>query len=55
MLNFDILTEKLYARNHFDRLHDFAADGRIVTWPHGRSSVYFRGGKVERQMGSLNR
>jgi hypothetical protein len=49
-----VLTEKRYARNHFDRRHDFAADRCIVTWPHGRSSVYYRGGELEPQIGSLN-
>ena len=47
-----VLTEKLYARNPFDRRHDFAADRCIVTWPHGRSSVYYRGGELQPQIGS---
>jgi hypothetical protein len=46
------ITEAQYARNYFDRPHDFAADGCIVTWAHGRSSVYYRGGELEPQIGS---
>ena len=54
ILSIDSSLEERYARNHFDRRHDFAADRCIVTWPHGRSSVYYRGGELEPQIGSLN-
>ena len=36
----------------FDRRHDFAAGGCMVAWPYDRSSVYYRGGELERQIGS---
>jgi hypothetical protein len=54
ILSIDSSLEERYARNHFDRRHDFAADRCIVTWPHGRSSAYYRGGELEPQIGSLN-
>lgn len=44
-----VLTEKLYARNPFDRRHDFAAYGCIVTGLHDRPSVDHRGGELEPQ------
>ena len=49
-----VLIENKYARNHFDRRHDFAADGCIVTWSHGRSSVDYHSRELEAQIGSLN-
>jgi hypothetical protein len=46
---------ELNARIPPDRRHVFAADRCLVTWPHGRRSVYSRGAELEAQIGSLNK